>query len=405
MTPRRHFIAALILIVSSSVLIAAEPNEEGFVPLFNGRNLDGWVPVNVHPGTFFVKDGEIVTTGKPTGYMRSARQYENFILEVEWMHVNKTEVGNSGIFVWGDTLPVPGSPFTRGIEVQVLVNLTYKDKKTGAVTASSHGDVFSIQGATCKPDRPHPTGGMRCIPSEFRAKGGGEWNHYRIIANDGTIKLHVNGKEVSGVSECKPHRKGYLALESEGAECHFRNIRIKELPSTNPKPSEVAPPAEGHVNLLTGIELLNWNADEEQKKHWKYQDFRLVYDGKGKPLMSDKEYKDFELIADFRLTGKKCGILLRAADQQPALTIGQDGKNGFVEFNGARVEGTDGPAKPAGQWNRLIVQAKGNTIRVGLNGKELLTQSALGIPASGRIGLQQFGEAAEFANVFVRELK
>ena len=80
---------------------------------------------------------------------------------------------------------------------------------------------------------------MRCIPSENRAKGANEWNHYRVEANNGVIKLHVNGKEVSGVSECKP-RKGYLALEAEGAECHFRNLKIKELPSTNPKEEEVA---------------------------------------------------------------------------------------------------------------------------------------------------------------------
>ena len=112
----------------------------------------------------------------------------------------------------------------------MLVNLEYKDKD-GTVTATSHGDLFSIWGATCTPDRPHPSGVERCLPSENRAKGGGEWNHYKVIANDGVIKLEVNGKEVSGVSKCNP-RKGYLALESEGAECHFKNIKIKELPST-----------------------------------------------------------------------------------------------------------------------------------------------------------------------------
>lgn len=400
MKARHLCIVAALLFAAKSALIA----DDGFVPLFNGRNLDGWVPVNVHHGTFFVKDGEIVTTGKPTGYMRSAKQYENFILEVEWMHVNKTAVGNSGIFIWGDALPVPGSPFTRGIEVQVLVNLTYKDKKTGAVTASSHGDVFSIQGATCKPDRPHPTGGMRCIPSEFRAKGGGEWNKYRITANNGSIKLEVNGKEVSGVSNCKPHRKGYLALESEGAECHFRNIRIKELPSTNPKPEEVAPEAQGHVNLLTGIELLNWKADDEQKKHWKFQDFRLVYDGKGMPLFSEKEYGNYELIADFRLTGNKCGLALRG-ERSSILTVGRKGDEGFVDFGGIAIAGGDVTVKPGNQWNRLLVRARGQTVQVSLNGKEAFGENMFGIPATGKIGLQPLDAPAEFANVFVRELK
>jgi hypothetical protein len=72
-------------------------------------------------------------------------------------------------------------------------------------------------------------GWARCLPSERRCKGGGEWNHYRVVAQNGSIKLSVNGKEVSGVSKANP-RRGYIALESEGAECTFRNLKIKELP-------------------------------------------------------------------------------------------------------------------------------------------------------------------------------
>src|SRR5262249_47900576 len=157
------------------------------------------------------------------GYLRTDKQYENFILEFEWRHMppRPDAVGNSGLFVWCDPLPAVGSGYTRGIEGQVVGNL----EKEGYYT--SHGDLFSIWGATCKPDRPHPHGWARCLPSERRCKGAGEWNHYRVEAKDGAIKLAVNGKVVSGVSGCNP-RKGYLALESEGSECHFRNLRIKE---------------------------------------------------------------------------------------------------------------------------------------------------------------------------------
>ena len=232
----KHFRYAPVVLLALTI-VQADDKEAGFVPMFNGKDLAGWVNVNCAPDTFFVKDGEIITTGKPIGFMRTDKQYENFIAEFEWMHVNKKEVGNSGFFVWADPTPAKNSPYTRGIEVQVLVNL----EKEGHYT--SHGDVFSIHGARCKPDRPHPIGAERCLPSERRCKGGGEWNHYKVIGNDGVIKLHVNGKEVSGVSQCKP-RKGYLALESEGAECHFRNLKIKELPTTNPKPDEIAKEAK-----------------------------------------------------------------------------------------------------------------------------------------------------------------
>src|SRR5262245_12659356 len=277
----------------------ARAGEDGFVPLFNGKDLSGWVNVNCAPETFFVKDNMIITTGKPTGFLRTDRQYENFILDFEWMHMNTKEVGNSGLFVWGDPLPAVGTGYTRGIEVQVLVNLEYRDKKTNEITATSHGDLFSIWGAKCVPDRPHPLGWERCLPSENRAKGGGEWNHYVVRANDGVIKLEVNGKEVSGVSKCVP-RKGYLALESEGAECHFKNMKIKELPSTNPKPEECAKVAEGHVSLFNGTDLSGWKTDKDA---WKVKGEKLVSAGKA-DLVSEKKFGPCELIFDYRLPAK-----------------------------------------------------------------------------------------------------
>jgi hypothetical protein len=224
------------------------------VSLFNGRDLVGWQNVNCAPGTFFVQGNEIITTGKPTGFLRTDRQYENFELEVEWMHENKTTIGNSGIFVWGDPLPAVGTGYTRGIEVQVLVN--YKSD-----WATNHGDLFSIWGAKCTPDRPHPTrpGLERCLPSEERCKPAGEWNHYKIIGNNGTLKLHVNGKEVSGVSGCSP-RKGYLALESEGAVCHFRNLKLRELPSSNPPAEQIANLDRGHRSFFDGLTFTGFEA-------------------------------------------------------------------------------------------------------------------------------------------------
>src|SRR6185437_14890433 len=189
--PMRFFLfsAAFAVLASLPVrpAIAEEPKlSDGFKPLFNGTSLAGWHNVNCAPSTFLVKDGQIVTTGTPTGFLRTDRQYENFELELDWMHVEKTKTANSGLFVWGDPLPAVGTPYTRGIEVQVLINYPKVD------WATNHGDIFSIHGAKCKPDRPHPKGYERCLPSEERVKGGGEWNHYKVIANDGVIKLHVN---------------------------------------------------------------------------------------------------------------------------------------------------------------------------------------------------------------------
>jgi len=162
---KSHTVLCIVvsLLIGSLLLSVAKADEpEGFVPMFNGKDLSGWVNANCAPGTFYLKGDEVITTGSPTGYLRTARQYENFILELDWMHVNTKEVGNSGVFVWGDPLPAVGTGYTRGIEVQVLVNLEYKDKKTGAITATSHGDLFSIWGAKCLPDRTHWAGNAAC---------------------------------------------------------------------------------------------------------------------------------------------------------------------------------------------------------------------------------------------------
>jgi hypothetical protein len=75
---------------------------------------------------------------------------------------------------------------------------------------------------------------------ENRAKGRGEWNSYTVVAIDGVIKLAVNGKFVNGIAHAT-QKNGYLGLQSEGAEIHFRNIKILELPSGVTSPEQTAP--------------------------------------------------------------------------------------------------------------------------------------------------------------------
>ena len=292
----------LLLTAGLLALIAGSARaEDAAVPMFNGKDLTGWVNVNCGPKTFTVRDECIVTDGRPTGFLRTENQYENFVLEMDWMHTNTKEVGNSGLFVWGDPLPAVGTGYTRGIEVQVLVNLETD-------WATSHGDLFSIWGAKCKPDRPHPKGYARCLPSERRCKGGGEWNHYKVIAQDGSIKLHVNGKEVSGVSECNP-RKGYLALESEGAECRFKNLTIVEKPSTMPAAAQTADVAAGHQSLYTGLDFTGWTPGTATD--WKAGE--VITCTGTTPLTSDAVYGKGQLIFDFKSPGGDLAVTLGTA--------------------------------------------------------------------------------------------
>lgn len=194
-----------------------------FQPLFNGKNLNNWVNVNTDKSTWSVKNKMIICSGHPIGVMRTDRQYENFILEIEWRHMEAG--GNSGVFIWSEGTQFKDDPLTKAIEVQML-ELQYAPMHS--VTEDYvHGELFPTMGLTAIPDNPR---GIRSKSIEKRCKGKGEWNKYVVVCVDGVVKLSVNGKFVNGLKSTE-RKKGYICLESEGAEIHFRNIRILELPS------------------------------------------------------------------------------------------------------------------------------------------------------------------------------
>ena len=214
------------LLIAGAVRLAGVPVPE-YVDLFNGKDLSGWVNVNTAEDTWKVRDGLLICSGHPIGVMRSAKQYENFILHIEWKHIEPG--GNSGVFAWSDAKPNEKSRLPNGVEVQMLeldwVNLNKQNGETPPI-AYVHGELFGVNGVVTVPDNPR---GERSKSIENRCKGRGEWNVYDVVAVDGVIKLSVNGKFVNGISRSS-QKKGYLCLESEGAEIHFRNIKILELP-------------------------------------------------------------------------------------------------------------------------------------------------------------------------------
>lgn len=219
---------------------AAEPATRGpqWVDLFNGRDLSGWANVNTDPDTWSVKDGLLICSGKPTGVMRSQQQYENFLLHIEWRHMQPG--GNSGVFVWSEGSVSDGNDLPKGMEVQML-ELDWVNQhrlKNGQPNHIGYisGELFGAGGLTATPDNPR---GSRSVSRELRCKGAGQWNVYDVVCVDGTVKLAINGKFVNSIRDSSV-RKGYLCLESEGSEIHFRNIRILELPPGITTPDQVS---------------------------------------------------------------------------------------------------------------------------------------------------------------------
>ena len=412
--------------------------EDDFIPLFNGKDLDGWVNVNCAPETWTVRDGLIICTGKPTGILRTDKQYENFILELEWKHLHKD--GNAGLFIHSDDITAPGKPFSRSVECQIM--------------DGNHGDVFAIHGASMTRDNEDPfyrIGWMRTFPKEERANPYGQWNQYRVESRDGILTLAVNGKVVSRAFHVNP-RKGYICLESEGSEVHFKNIRIKELPGSYPLDEQTAILDREYISLYNGLDLRGWMFEKEAKDYWQPDDWRLISKGNPKGsseniLWTENEFKDFNLIIDWRFTGEPVARVVPVIMPDGTQAVDQEGEKinvpiryageGKLIIRGAEntgilmttwPEGSGGmlgyrkedvfdveirrSATPIlradngiGEWNRFEIFVIQNEIKVLLNGKMVINNVYIpDLPESGPIGIQVPDMPMEFANFYIKEM-
>jgi len=177
------------------------------VSLFNGKNLDGWV-VAGNPDGFRVVDGCIHSDGGKGGdWIRTARQYGNFVLRMEWM-LSKT--GNSGVFI-------RNGPFGGGFEVQLLAPWTpYRDDLH--CTCSIYGHV---------PANPRPDEStLRWRKIEITAA----YEHI-TVSIDGVKCAEADYDQVPSMKDLA--RVGYVGMQDshtgEGEWVRFRNIEIKDL--------------------------------------------------------------------------------------------------------------------------------------------------------------------------------
>lgn len=343
--------------------------EDDFIPLFNGKDLAGWQPVNTATSTWSVRDNLLVCSGKPIGELRTTKMYQNFILEVEWRHMKPK--GNAGIFVWADDITAKGVPFHRSIEVQVLEN-DYGNSR-GHTT---HGDIFPIHGAKMTPV--NGRGGSRAFPTENRSLPSPQWNHYRIECRDGEVSLAVNGKLVTQGKACSP-RKGYICIESEGGIVHYRNMRIKELPATPLPARDVAIFDRGYRSIYDGIDLSNWTIT---KGTWKANDWRLNQSGSdGGIIQSEKIYTRPNVIVDFKTTEKL-----------PEFNFGGQAWD-VSKYRNQLAKGKG--------WNRLEQVVGNRTKSLILNGQAVVKDIPLNASQSGKIQIKANGPT-EFANLYVR---
>jgi hypothetical protein len=226
---------AAITVCSQDAPVPALPKAtiDGTGPGWRELTLEDFVNVNGEADTWKQKDGVIYCTGLPIGVTRTAKQYNNFEIVLQWRHMKSA--GNSGLFVWVPEDSVkdlkPGK-LPKGIECQILDHgyMENVEKRTGKKPDwfTTNGDVFPV-GVKMTAFPPTSPNKSRSFPRKNLSKGVGEWNHYYVRGINGEVRLWVNGEEVSGGTGCDP-KSGYLCLESEGSPIEFKQIRIRELP-------------------------------------------------------------------------------------------------------------------------------------------------------------------------------
>ena len=442
-TPMMPRLATLIELIA--LLVAAtQPAraEEHFVDLLADDSLQQWTIVGATSDSWTLEDGVLLCHGEksPRHFLRSRRMYENFVLEVEWKLT--AAGGNSGVFLYADALPQVGAPYPQSVEAQIL--------------DGDHGSVFGIRGASIEPLSTAGTKGKTVVarPSDERCRPVGEWNHYRLTCRSGVIELAVNGKTVTRAA-CADRLKGYVALQAEHQHVHFRNVRIRELPTADPPAERIAQGDEGYRPLFDGVSFDGWKHLPGHRGHWIVEDGVIKYDGQAaEPKRADKDlwtvhsFGDFRLVADWRLPAKptmmehpvvlpngdfvylegslrKTFSNLDAGDSglyfrgSPKAQLNIWSQNlGSGEINGYRTDRSL-PAevrlgcipshkadKPFGEWNRFEVTVRGDAVSVDLNGETVIDDVRLpDLPRTGPIALQHHGDPVEFRNLFVRRIE
>jgi hypothetical protein len=207
-----------LTLVLGGLLRAA--NEEGFTPLFNGKDLTGWVYAKGSKAGkgYQVRDGGIVyCTPKDGGQLRTEKEYGDFVLRFDF---RLTPNANNGIAI---RAPIDGDAAYAGMEIQVLDDSGSEYAKLRP--NQYHGSIYDVIAAK----RGH-------------LKPVGEWNTQEITAKGSRVTIKLNGEtivdadlaEIKDEAVLKKHpglrrAKGHVGLCGHGKEVEFRNMRIKEL--------------------------------------------------------------------------------------------------------------------------------------------------------------------------------
>jgi hypothetical protein len=218
--PAALALAVLLLVLPrAAAQVDDREKADGFVSLFNGKDLSGWKTYEAVPNNWGVEDGLIVCQGKSGGgWLGTDRDYAGFVLRLEY---RLKPGGNSGVYI---RAPEKGHISRVGMEIQIL-----DDNHPSYARLDFYQYTGSIYHVVA--------------PTRRAGKPAGEWNSMEVRAEGRRVVVVVNGKQVvdADLDWClrdpevaKEHTglaraTGRIGLQSHTDRVEFRNLRIKEL--------------------------------------------------------------------------------------------------------------------------------------------------------------------------------
>lgn len=363
------------------------PIQDGYVPLFNGKDLTGWKGLVADPlkrGKMTAKvlaseqakadaimqkgwsasNGEIVFSGKGDN-LATIKQYGDFEMLVDWKLDKNGKEGDAGIYLRG----------APQVQIWDIANT-----RVGAEVGS--GGLYNNQKNPSK-------------PLKVADNATGEWNTFRIKMIDDKVSVWLNGQLVTDNITLENYwdrnqsifPTEQIELQAHGSIVYYRDIYIKEFPRKQIFKLSDQEKKEGFEVLFDGSNLDQWTENKAYVIHengylWVYPNAKF-----GGNLYTKNEYSDFVYRFDFKLTaGANNGVGIRtplegdAAYEAMEIQILDDGADVYKDLQPYQYHGSiygvvaakKGYLKPLGEWNSEEIQVKGNRVKVTLNGNVIV---------------------------------
>ena len=226
-----HLPTATLALAAAFAALGALAAEPTSTDLFNGKDLTGWhidVPhLDENPdakATFIVRDGKLVSLGRPNGHLITDAKYENYRLEVEYRFA--AQPGNCGVLVHASTPRALYKMFPKSIEVQM--NHRHAGDFWCIVEDISVPDMVKRRGPREKWGITEGKARRILNLTDDSEEPVGQWNSMVIECVKDAVKVWVNGDLVNHGTDCTA-TEGQIALQAEGSEVEFRKLRLAQI--------------------------------------------------------------------------------------------------------------------------------------------------------------------------------